>query len=358
MDFVVQLPESKGYNQIWVVVDRFSKMSLFIPLVAETTAQDLAKIFLGQIWRLHGLPLDIVSDRDAKFSSSFWASLMELLDVGIRMSTAFHPQTDGQTERVNQTLEHYLRAFCNYEPDDCAELLPLAEYAYNNSVTTATGQSPFHTNYGYNPRTNWPMEAEVVNPTSDLYAHFIRGVHDSALARLTDTREKMGKYYDRKRDESPNFKIGDMVMLNAANIKTRRSTKKLDHKKLGPFKIIRLAGKRACELELPPQVKIHNVFHIELLERYRQSSIPGREQRPPTPDEVDKEGEVLYEVESIVGSRKSRRGLVEYLVKWRGYSMSDCTYQVMDVMNEDVLDLVRDFHRRNPKAVKDQRLRL
>ncbi|KAH0610986.1 uncharacterized protein H6S33_011413 [Morchella sextelata] len=358
MDFVVQLPESKGYNQIWVVVDRFSKMSHFIPLVAETTAQDLAKIFLGQIWRLHGLPLDIVSDRDAKFTSSFWASLMELLDVRIRMSTAFHPQTDGQTERVNQTLEHYLRAFCNYEQDDWAELLPLAEYAYNNSVTTATGQSPFYTNYGYNPRTNWPTEAEVVNPTSDLYAHFIRGVHDSALARLTDTREKMGKYYDRKRDEPPNFKVGDLVMLNATNIKTRRSTKKLDYKKLGPFKIIRLAGKRACELELPPQVKIHNVFHIELLERYRQSSIPGREQRPPTPEEVDKEGEVLYEVESIVGSRKSRRGLVEYLVKWRGYSMSDCTYQVMDAMDEEVLDLVRDFHRRNPKAVKDQRLRL
>jgi hypothetical protein len=154
------------------------------------------------------------------------------------MSTAFHPQTDGQTERVNQTLEHYLRAFCNYEQDDWAELLPLSEYAYNNSVTTATGQSPFYTNYGYNPRTNWPTEAEVVNPTSDLYAHFIRGVHDSALTRLTDTREKMGKYYDRKRDESSNFKVGDMVKLNAANIKTRRSTKKLDHKKLGPFKII------------------------------------------------------------------------------------------------------------------------
>ncbi|KAH0603723.1 uncharacterized protein H6S33_007382 [Morchella sextelata] len=119
-----------------------------------------------------------------------------------------------------------------------------------------------------------------------------------------------------------------------------------------------VAGKRACELELPPQVKIHNVFHIELLEHYRQSSIPGREQRPPTPKEVDKEGEVLYEVESIVGSWKSRRGLVEYLVKWRGYSMSDCTYQVLDAMNEEVLDLVRDFHRRNPKAVKDQRLRL
>jgi hypothetical protein len=100
------------------------------------------------------------------------------------------------------------------------------------------------------------------------------------------------------------------------------------------------------------------VFHIELLERYRQSSIPGREQRPPTPEVVDNEGEVLYEVEGIVGSRRSRRGLVEYLVKWRGYSMSDCTYQLMDAMNEEVLDLVRDFHRRNPKAMKDQRLRL
>jgi hypothetical protein len=149
-----------------------------------------------------------------------------------------------------------------------------------------------------------------------------------------------------------------LTPVNACYARNSRSTKKLDHKKLGPFKIIRVAGKRACELELPPQVKIHNVFHIELLERYRQSSIPGREQRPPTPEDVDNEGEVLYEVGSIVGSRKSGRGLVEYLVKWRGYSMSDCTYQVMDAMNEEVLDLVRNFHRRNPKAVKDQRLRL
>lgn len=115
MDFIVQLPESKGYTQIWVVIDRFSKMAHFIPLPGTASSQDLAKVFLAQIWRIHGLPLDIVSDRDAKFTSSFWASLMELLDIKLRMSTAFHPQTDGQTERVNQTLEHYLRAFCNYE---------------------------------------------------------------------------------------------------------------------------------------------------------------------------------------------------------------------------------------------------
>ena len=156
MDFIVGLPESDGNTKIWVIVDRFSKMAHFIPLPTVNKTEDMAKIFLNQIWKLHGLPDDIVSDRDSKFISHFWQSLMDLLSVKLNLSTAFHPQTDGQTERVNQTLEAYMRNYCSYQQDDWSDLLPLAEYAYNSAISEATKSSPFCANYDFEPRTNWP----------------------------------------------------------------------------------------------------------------------------------------------------------------------------------------------------------
>jgi len=165
MDFITQLPTSDGCSTVWVIVDRFSKMAHFIPIAdGQKTAEGCAKLFLANVWKLHGLPSDIVSDRDPVFTSKFWAELMERLDVRLRKSTAFRPQTDGQTEWVNQTLEQYLRQYCNYEQDNWCDLLPLAEYTYNNSATTATQMSPFFANYGFHPRTNWPVEKESKNP--------------------------------------------------------------------------------------------------------------------------------------------------------------------------------------------------
>ena len=113
MDFIVGLPEPGRHTKIWVVVDRFSKMAHFIPLSTETTIKEIANIFLREVWRLHGLPNSVVSDRDSRFQSKFWLGMIELLDVNVRMSTAFHPQTDGQRERVNQILEQYLRSYCS-----------------------------------------------------------------------------------------------------------------------------------------------------------------------------------------------------------------------------------------------------
>jgi transposase InsO family protein len=150
MDFITDLPELEGCRTIWVVVDCFTKMAHFIPL-KEKTATYVAKQFVTHIWRAHGLPDDIVSDRDTAFTSKFWTEIMRCLGVKQRMSTAFHPQTDGQTERVNQVLEAYLGEYCNYEQNDWAELLPLAEFTYNNSFSSATGLSPFYANYGYHP---------------------------------------------------------------------------------------------------------------------------------------------------------------------------------------------------------------
>jgi hypothetical protein len=149
MDFITDLPLSEDCDQLWVIVDRFTKMAHFIPLKKEQKmAEHLVKIFACEIWRFHGIPTDIISDRDSRFTSTEWKQFLGILGVRPRMTTSFHPQTDGQTERINQTIEAYLRSFINYEMDNWVGLLPMAEFAYNNSVTQATGMSPFFANYG------------------------------------------------------------------------------------------------------------------------------------------------------------------------------------------------------------------
>ena len=211
MDFITALPKSKGRTQIWVIVDRFTKMAHFITLPTNTEAALLVEVFLREIWRLHGLPRSIVSDRDTKFTSYHWNEVTKRLGIRLRMSTTFHPQTDGQSERLNQTIEAYLQIFCNFEQNDWAEVLPMAEFTYNNSVTSATGMSPFYANFGYHPRTNWPIEIEGRNPASQLYVHWMETVHTQLKENLEETRKRMGKYYDRRRSEVPTWKIGERV---------------------------------------------------------------------------------------------------------------------------------------------------
>jgi transposase InsO family protein len=286
MDFITDLPQSEGCSTIWVVIDRFTKMAHFVPL-KEKTATHVARQFVNHIWKSHGLPDDIVSDRDTAFTSKFWKEVMTFLGVTQRMSTAFHPQTDGQTERVNQVLEAYLREYCNYEQNDWSELLPLAEFAYNNSFSTATGLSPFYANYGFHPRTNWPTDEQPRNPGSELYAHWLQAVHEQAKARLEATRERMAKYWNQDKREGPSFAIGDYVMLNGRHIKTKRASKKLDVKLHGPFRISRVGRNgRSATLDLPARWRIHPTFHVTLLEPYR-----GDPKRAPPPIDIDADGE-------------------------------------------------------------------
>jgi hypothetical protein len=166
VDFIVALLELEGHTQIMVVVDRFSKMAHFIALTEKATAKDAAQAFLKEVWKLHGLPESIVTDRDTKWTSEFWDGLCSLLGIKKRMWTSFHPQMDGQMERVNQTLKTYLRTFINHDQDDWFSLLPLAEFAYNNSVTQATQLNIFYTNYGYHLKTIWKTSEESKNPAS------------------------------------------------------------------------------------------------------------------------------------------------------------------------------------------------
>ncbi len=152
MDFIVDLPPSKTFDSIFVVVDRLTKIAHFIPCHKTVTGEETARLFIDNVYRLHGLPNDIISDRGTQFTSKFWQSLFKILGVDIKLSSAYHPQTDGQTERVNQVLEQYLRCTINYHQDNWVDLLPLAEFAYNNTLQGSTQQTPFFANYGHHPR--------------------------------------------------------------------------------------------------------------------------------------------------------------------------------------------------------------
>jgi hypothetical protein len=203
----------------------------FIPL-RSTTARELADAFVKEIWRLHGLPLDITSDRDARFTSHFWAAVMRKLDVKLNMSTAFHPQTDGQSEILNQILEQYLRIFCSYHQDNWVELLPFAEFSYNNSENASTKVTPFYAVYGQHPRSIWPSTQEKCIAGNE-FVDRLEEVREELRSTLEEARERMRKYYDKKRQQQPEFSVGDRVLLNAKNIQTLRPSKKLDHRMRG-----------------------------------------------------------------------------------------------------------------------------
>jgi len=281
MDFTTDLPNIKGYNQCWVIVDRFTKMANFIP-VKNRKAKELALIFVREVWRLHELPKRVVSDRDTVFMSSFWSEVMRLLEVELDKSSAYHPQTDGQTERVNQILEHYLRTYCMWDQDDWVDLPPFAEFCYNNTVHTATKQAPFFAAYYQHPENNLknPRDnaTESNNPEAVKTAEDLDTMREAMRENMKAAQTRMAKYYNQKvANKKPQFKVGDWVMVNAKNIKTKRPSKKLDYKLSSKLEIEKLCGTNAYRLKLPPLCgKIHPVLHISLLEPYCQNTIPGR----------------------------------------------------------------------------------
>jgi len=351
MDFIVELPMSDEYNAIYVCVDRLTKMAHFCPTTTEATSEITAQLYLRHIFKHHGLPDDIVSDRGTQFVSKFTATLLELLDIKGNKSTAYHPQSDGQTERVNQVLEQYLRIFCDYQQDDWARLLPLAEFTYNNAQHASTKTSPFYANYGYHPRCTLKVTApnednKPTNPAAENLVEKLKTIHTELKEHLATAQAAYKKQYDTHVKPSPQFKVGDLVWLSRRNITTTRPTRKLDYRQLGPYKILQIVGesKLAFKLELPPQMKIHPVFHASLLHPHRANTIQGRTQPPPPHIEID--GHDEYIVKEVLDSR-IRRNKLEYYIDWEGYLPSERSWEPVENV-EHANETVNDFHTKYP----------
>jgi hypothetical protein len=265
-DFITDLPASEGATIILVVVDQFTKIAHFVP-IKKKQSPTVARAYLENIWKYHGFPEDVVSDRDSTFTGSFFTDLYDCLGIKRSMSTACHPQTDGQTERINQVIESYLRSYCNYEQNDWESILAMADYAYNSSKHSVTKISPFYAKYGFEARTSWPTEIQFRNPASEMYGHYMTEVHKRPEERLGDAVEAMKKHYNKKRKDVVPFRKGELVLLNGRNIRAKHRCKKLGDKILGPVEILSLgSNNRHCKLKLPEHWKLHPVFNIHLLE--------------------------------------------------------------------------------------------
>ncbi|CAH9102252.1 unnamed protein product [Cuscuta epithymum] len=273
MDFVVGLPRTiRNYDAVWVVVDRLTKSAHFLPINTTYPLERLAKLYTDEIVRLHGVPVTIVSDRDPRFTSRFWPKFQESMGTRLKFSTAFHPQTDGQSERVIQILEDMLRACALEFQGSWDNHLALVEFAYNNSYQASIGMPPYEALYGRRCRTPlcWDEVGMAKLEGTDL-VEVTKSKVKLIRERLKAAQDRQKSYADKRR-RTLEFKVDDEVFLKVSPWKgiIRFQTRgKLNPRYIGPFRIIEKVGAVAYRLQLTPELeKIHNVFHVSMLKKY------------------------------------------------------------------------------------------
>ena len=354
MDFITDLPENQGYDSLFVVVDRLSKATIVTPCTKNITAEETATLFMNNVWRRTGLPHQVISDRGPQFASKVMQEVWNKLNVKSTMSTAFHPQTDGETERVNQELEQYLRVFGNFQQDNWVDLIPFMEFAHNARQHSATGKSPFEVWYGFQPTFLPPVNFATTIPTVEERLRTLEQIRTEVTAALKVAAEVMK--HSRPPHATYVFKPGDLVWLEGTNVHTTHPKAKLAPRRHGPFKVLSTWGVN-CKLQLPKTWRIHPVFHNSLISPYHETSAHGPNFTRPPPEIVEGE-EDHYEVETILQSRltPNKKG-VQYLIKWKGYPTSENSWLSSSQLKNAQI-LVKQFHSRNPRAPQPSRLRL
>jgi hypothetical protein len=233
MDFITDLPPSRWrgevYDAILVIVCRYTKLGLYVPAKKTLSAEALADIFVSIVIPRLGAPSSIVSDRGSLFTSGFWREFCHELGIKRRLTTAFHLQTDGQTERLNQVIEHYLRTFVNYRQDNWAELLPVAEFAYNNSTHSSTGFAPFYALMGYYPRipTDDDCEPTATNEAVAQRLHRMKNERKLVLQHLQQAVETQAKYYNQHHQPFE-FTVGDKFLLSTKKLENLASKQEIE----------------------------------------------------------------------------------------------------------------------------------
>jgi hypothetical protein len=333
MDFIVGLPNtSRHHDSIWVIVGRITKIAHFLPVHTTHKTEKYAKIYIDQIVRLHGILMTIVSDRGAPFVARFSEQLQKSLGTTMIRSSVYHPQTDGQTERVNQILEDMLRACVIHYGKDWDKFLSLAEFSYNNNYQSNLKMAPFEASYGRRCRTplNWSQagEREIFGP--DL----VLEVEDKVriVKRNLKAAQARQKSYHDKRRKPLQFEVGDHVYLKVSPTKGIQEfgiKGKLAPRYIGPYENKGTCGPVAYKLELPPHMSaIHDVFHVSQLKKCVR--LPTEVLSEP---ELEIEPDLSYQEHPVkILDRKERstraKSIKMYKVQWSHHSEEEATWEI------------------------------
>lgn len=330
LDFVEGLPKSASFNCILVVVDKFSKYSHFVPLTHPFSALDVAEAYMQHIHRLHGLPQSLISDRDRIFTSTLWTTLFKLAGTQLRMSSSYHPQTDGQTERVNKCLETFLRCFVHACPSQWSRWLALAEYWYNTSFHSALGTTPFEVLYGHKP-LYFGLSASAACQSDDLVEWLHEREKMQALIRdhLLRAQTRMKQQADQHRSER-SFAVGDWVYLKLQPFVQQsvvtRANRKLSFRFYGPFQVLDKVGAVAYRLDLPTSSLIHPIVHVSQL---KKALAPTEQVHSPLPV-LDPTNVTHVCPAQILDHRFIRKGskMVEQVqIRWTGDAPAATTWE-------------------------------
>jgi len=333
------LPVVAGKDAILVVCDRLSKMTHFVATTEGTSAERLARLFQDNVWKLHGLLESVVLDRGPQFAAELTKELNRMLGIKTKLSTAFHLQTDGQTERINQELEQYLWFFVKHRQKDWPEWLAAAEFAVNNKVHMATKVLPFMANYGKELRMGEDIGRKGKVESATAFMERMKKVQEEAEAALRKTQKEMKKYVDRGRKESEVWKKGDRVLLSTKDLVFKeRPSKKLMERYMGPYAIEEVVSLNAVKLQLPSSMRIHPVINVSWIVRYKEQ-VKGQKREEGKLVEVEEVEE--WEVEKILNKKKIR-GVEKYLIWWKGFTAEGDTWERReDLKNAE--ELIKEF---------------
>ncbi|KAG1934059.1 retrotransposable element [Pimephales promelas] len=337
LDFITGLPLSRGNQVILTVIDRFSKAAHFVPLPKLPSAKETAQVVVDHVFRIHGLPENVVSDRGPQFSSLFWKEFCRLIGASVSLSSGYHPQTNGQAERANQTIGRLLRCLAFRNPASWAEQLSWAEYAYNSAPASATGFSPFQSCLGYQPPLFPSSDLESKVPSALAFIQRCKRTWRMVRAALCKSRSVTLRAANKRRIKSPRYACGQRVWLSTANLPLQYPSRKLAPKFIGPFRVVRVHSPVAVRLRLPASLRrVHPVFHV--------SNLKPVVRAPPRPvlSPVRVEGAPIYRVRRLLDVRSRGRGH-QFLVDWEGYGPEErCWIPSRDVLDRSLID---DFFR-------------
>lgn len=298
---------------------------------------------MNHVFRVFGIPQDVVSDRGPQFSSRFWGAFCKLVGASVSLSSGFHPESNGQTERVNQDLETTLRCMVANNPTSWSTFIVWAEYAHNTLRSSATGLSPFECQFGYLPPLFPEDEAQVGVPSAQHFIRRCRSTWKKARRALLQTSMRYQHQANRHRQRAPSFRAGQRVWLATKNLPLRVESKKLAQKFIGPFRIARKVNPVSYRLYLPRSLRINPTFHVSLLKPVLSSPFAPPRRPPPPPRIID--GQPAFTVRRILDSRRVQNSL-QYLVDWEGYGPEERSW----VPTKDILDrsLIQEFRARRP----------